>query len=203
MNKYKIGAALFILSLILIRPAVASAQHYVFEKGLNNSYTSAQDVTNPGELQYVYGILSAQPEVIDYYALQFSDYTPQVKIELLVPKKDVFKYFHPQLIFIDPTSSRVEGNLPFGFPNGAGGRVFDWVIEQTATETDPNVLETFWVGPGLIKDMASNRYVVAVYDPAGGGGRYALKIGAQKRSDTWKDKLNTLVALIRIKLSIY
>lgn len=179
------------------------AENYQFEIGGNNSYLNAQEVTSAETLQYVYGSLSTGQEIVDYYALAFKEYTPQVSVKLLV-SEGAPERFRPSLIFIDPNSSRLlGGQLPFSVPQTLGGRVFEWNNLPQTKQENPSAGEKFWVGPQFVKDMTDSRYILAVYDPQGKGGKYTLYVGAKRPDNELSRKFNSFIAFLRIKLSLY
>lgn len=179
------------------------AENYQFEIGGNNSYQEAQEITAPETLQYVYGSLSAGQDNTDYYALTFKKYTPQVSVKLLI-SQDSPERFRPNLIFIDPSSLRLlGGQLPFSVPQTLGGRVFEWKNLPQVKQENQSAGEKFWVGPQFVKDMTDAHYTLAVFDPQGKGGKYTLYIGANKPNNDFSQKLNSFMAYLRIKLSLY
>lgn len=194
--------SLFVFLIFLGSTRDMRASEYLFKVGGNNSVTNAQIIPEPKDQHYLYAKMSAGPELIDYYNLNFDDYTAQVVVELLIPKSIGKDDFRPQLIFSDPLNRYTEGVLPFNYPANLTGRVFTWG-ETARITTDVRTGEQFWVGPSFVKDMAPNKYTIAVYDPAGAGGNYVLKVGAAPKAETLKDKLFFFWSWLRIKLQLY
>ncbi len=194
----------FVFTCFLVLPvAWVEAQQYGFEKGGNNSALNAQVIENGENLQYVYGIISGGAELVDYYRVTFSHYTPNVQFSLLVPNDAKLNNFKPSLIVTDPSSTRMFGTAPFGFPPQVGGRVFPWSKEKDNLFTDDKTFEKLRIGPSVVKDVTASSYLVAVYDPTGQWGRYVLKIGAKPAVSNWKDNLRFVADFIRIKLRLY
>ncbi len=199
----KIILAAIVIWYCSMGSAVAQAAQYVFESGNNNNIYNAQTIVDPQNQQYIYGMLSKGQDTTDYYSLEFQEYTPQVQIRLLVPDKEETKNFYPSLIMTDPYARGIEGQTPFGFPVNTGARVFDWSqMEETLTR-DETMLETFRVGPSIVKDISPNKYILTVFDPGANGGKYVLEIGAKAAPNGWKTILNKITAFIRIKLYLY
>lgn len=188
------------------RTASVSAEEYVFESGHNNNVYNAQVISHPEIRKYLYGILGAGHDAADYYEFTFAGYTQQVVFELLLPDGGTKNLFHPSLAFLDPTSGQLTGggNLPFGFPANMGGRIFPWPKTQERVVTDEDVWMKLRLGPQFVKDVSPTRYMIAVYDPDGAGGRYVLHLGAGATDDASIFSLfNRLPAFFRIKLGIY
>lgn len=189
---------------LLSQTTAARAEEYVFDAGHNNKVVNAQVIPNPETKQYLYGILGAGYDTVDYYSLAFSDYTPQVVFELLVPVRQTTNPFRPSLIVLDPASKQViGGSLPFGFPTNMGGRMFPWPRTEERIVTDNDVWMKLRLGPQFIKDVSPSRYLVAVFDLEGRGGRYVLHLGAKRSADSFFSTISRLPALFRIKLDLY
>ncbi|RJR14793.1 hypothetical protein C4579_04200 [Candidatus Microgenomates bacterium] len=179
-----------------------SAAQYVFENGQNNSYINAQLISNPQEYQYVYGYISPGSDTIDYYVLDFQTFTPQMQVALLKRSLTTDTSFVPMLVFGDPQQSRFIGQAPFGFPTNLGGRTYAWNNEPEEI-TDDTMYESLLKGPAFIRDFSPQRYIVAVHDPTGVGGRYVLYLGAHEPKKTIGNQFQAFLALLRIKLNLY
>ncbi len=175
---------------------------YQFEKGGNNTLQKAHKLQNPEILQYVYGTLGAGFDTLDFYTLEFTNYTPQVTIRLLKSQKEK-EEFHPSLIFIDPNSTRMLGQVPYGVPERAGGRIFEWKNLPLQSQENSAALETFFIGPQFVKDISAGQYTLVVYDPLGHGGQYELYIGSKKQESSFTLKAQALFSFVRIKLHLY
>ncbi len=193
--------AIITLTIVFIANLVGS-EMYEFEGGNNNNYQSAQNITSPETIKFIYGSLGRGQDTVDYYALVFKQYTPQVSVALLVTQ-DSPETFRPNLIFIDPNSNHMIGQAPYGVPENMGGRIFEWPSVSNIKLENREAFEKFIVGPQLIKDMSDTHYLVAVYDPQGKGGKYTLQIGAKRPENSFKTKVHNLWSIVRIKLRLY
>lgn len=194
----------FIFLLIyFISTTSVYAQEYNFEAGGNNTYTSAQKIPQPQNLQYIYGVITKGDDKTDYYEFELVKSTAAMQISLVVPNKEEYTNFKPTLVFIDPRLEKMQGDVPFGFPTNLGGAAYPWPKGNNKVYTDELLFEDLHQGPYIRKNMPSGRYVIAVFDPMSMGGRYALLIGADKPKETIIGKFAAFWALLRIKLLIY
>jgi hypothetical protein len=199
----KLGFYLLLLTLFLCASSSVKADYYQFDGGHNNSYTTPQIITSPEQSQYIYGYLSRGEDKMDYYVLNYTEAVERAKIELLVQDKETTRDFRPSLVLVDPAQRAMYGKVPFGFPETVGGRVYPWENLAVRKTSDDTVSENFLVGPGVVKDLPQNRYVLAVFDPEGTGGKYVLHISAKKPKETIEDKFRALWAFVRIKFDLY
>jgi hypothetical protein len=186
----------FIVNVSSMRP-----DKYVFETGISNNYSTAQEINEPEYNKYIFGKLSSGSDITDYYVYNLKKIVPQFNIELLVPRTGEVNNFHPSLIIIDQSNKSVVGRVPFGFPPNIGGRVLEWEGEEKIDSSDTFL--NFWRGPNTITDLPPGEYGLAVFDPESGGGNYVIKIGAQDASESIVDLPKEIIAWLRIKLSIY
>ena len=190
------------LDLCLVK--TVQAQEYVFEAGGNNAYSSPQELKNAQNYKYIYGILTSGEGTVDYYSFELNDLTPQFHIELFVPAKTAFQDFRPSFLVTEPHTKQFSGGIvPYGLPFGLGGRIYPWEVDAGTEMTEKDAFQTVWAGPALIKDMTQNHYNIGVFDPAGRGGRYMLKVGSQSPVEGLKTWLVKLIAFIRVKTDLY
>ena len=203
MSKNLLWSLILLITLALFGMGIkpVQAETYVFDNGLNNNVAVPQIINHPENLQYVYGILGSGEDLVDYYALPFTEDVGQVNFELLV--RDSVTNFRPTLIFVDPNQRGMQGQIPFGFPPNLGGRVYPWESGEDIKQADNTMFENFLVGPNFIRDLSANRYLLAVHDPSGKGGRDILHIGAKNLPESISDKFKAVLALIRIKFLLY
>src|SRR3989344_4737707 len=88
-----VGVLFFIIFCLLVlgvgtHVEPVFAQQYIFEEGGNNSYSKSQALSDPQNLKYIYAVVTSGGDVIDFYSLKVTRFTPHVTIELLIPKKD-------------------------------------------------------------------------------------------------------------------
>ena len=194
---------LFIFMLFLLPPVKAAAQQYVFEEGANNTHINAQLIQEADKLHYLFAQLGKGSDTADYYLLDVPELSEQFVLEIYVPQEERFVNFTPSLIVTDPNIKQMQGAVPFGFPSGLGGRVFTWNQNSNDKKVSLQAFTSVWEGPKTIKDLSENKYLIAVFDPKGQGGRYVLKFGSKKSSDGVVQLLQKVFAYLRIKLQFY
>lgn len=194
---------IFVFVFILFAFVAPSfAEEYSFESGTNNSIDNAFVIPNPNKSQYVYGYISKGADTIDYYVFEPTDFLSGVGISLLtVGSSTTFK---PTLILADASSGRLFGKAPYNFPSNLGGRVLSWTDFTEMDVRDDDTFQKLVQGPTIVRDLTTQRYVLAVFDPNGIGGRYAIHIETSEKKDTGiLATLRHLIAAFRIKTSFY
>lgn len=182
----------------------ASAHEILFERGLNNSHISAEEIEETGEAKYVFGVLSKGLDTIDYYRIIPREPATQLTVELFVPTRKEYADFHPSLIFSDPLITRmIGGQIPGNFPEDFGGRIVKWPGENTNEVTETAVFSRLWVGPKRTVNLGKDSLFLAIYDPQGGGGRYVIKLGGKTEPFSLNRLWFDILAWVRIKLLIY
>lgn len=192
-----------LLILLFLFSTSALAQQYNFEVGGNNAFTSPQKILQPQNLRHIYGLLTVGEDKVDYYTFELDKAIANMQISLLINDKNENASFKPSLLFIDPRVKTMQGEPPFGFPRNLGGTVYSWPQGKSKLFRDEVIIETYREGPKLSKSLPEGKYVIAVFDPEGKGGRYVLLVGGQKPKETIADKFASLWAFVRIKLNIY
>ena len=198
-----ISLFIFFCLAFFVLPVGSLAQTYVFEGPVHNSFTTSQVISHAENKQYIYGYLSRGIDTADYYTLDFTEYSPQVQLSLLVPDNEQSKTFRPSLIFTDSGLSKMFGELPFGFSANIGGRVYVWDENTEDKIKDAAVSENLLQGPSFIKDFSQKQYTIAVYDPAGRGGRYVIAVGNKITDRGFSGFFEKIVAYLRVKFSLY
>lgn len=186
--------------MIIVFSRPTYAVKYVFEKGLNNNFTSAEEIVQPDYFQYLYGMISQGETVADFYKFTLKETQPDFIIRLLVSEKENQRQFQPTLVFVDANSRDTIDNLPIYFPPDLKGKVYVWKENGNLIDNYAGKLVS---GVVFSKNLSAGTYFLVVFDPQGRGGRYVVNIGAKLPTDTWQDKISSLFNLLRIKLFLY
>lgn len=194
---------LVIVILFIMRLRANTIQDIVFEEGLNNLATHAEEIKRPEKVTYLFGVLSKGSDAADYYTILPGDSFSELSIELLVPAQNEYAQFHPSLVWTDPYAAKMTGGIPPDFPQTLGGRVYKWPEERVAEVTEKLAFSQLWAGPKLLTSLGNESRLFAVYDPEGRGGRYVVKFGQGKEMFSLTNILPNLLPWLRIKLLIY
>jgi|SRR3989344_4681947 len=201
LRSFLLFCLIVLLGQLSIMPA--RADYYLFEEGGHNSYGTPFVIGDPSYFQYVYGIISRGEGVVDYYEVTTQTRIPNFHIELMVQDKPGRRDLHPHVIVVEPNAARMIGEVPFGFPINARGRVYEWRTGSETKRVDETIWENLLVGQSVVRDLMPPRLIIAVFDPDNKGGRYILRLGAEKPVETINYRLGQLSALLRVKLDLY
>lgn len=163
----------------------------------------------------VYGTL-ATDSAFDAWLLEVSE-AVATPIQALVPKRVEYAGFRPSFSLVGPglTTTGVTPDfiterldVAYGASEAADGRpgvvnVRDPGMTPRSTFYEPFSFTSYYRGGETTVDLVpGNRYYLVVYDPAGGGGEYALGIGRAEEFTLW-DAASSVVAVVRVKLGLY
>lgn len=200
MNKLFFKLLPLILFIIFV-PEIWAATYDFQKEGITNM-SNSQKITNPENYHYIYGFLGKGADTLNYYEFNLSAYSPNMQISLMIPESEKNTNFHPGMVIINPYLPSTSSQLPYGFPYGVSGAVYEWG-ESTGNFYNKEIMQNLLVGPTFTEALTEGNYKIAIFDPGGMGGRYVLKVGAKEGQQSVVDTLKLIWVIFRTQLNIY
>ena len=183
MRKYWLITLFFVGMLT----SITAAKYIPYVEPLDGDWG---DVANPWQMpgSYIaglYGRLSTYGDV-DVIAFEFNRPTSEWWLDVVIPVcGEHFAPFSPSVALIGPGLTAPE-ELPFALPDGMGAMIFDDGEEIPISESDNylfsgDVQQAVHFEPAEILD--SGTYLIAVWEPNGHTGAYALSTGGTHPED--------------------
>lgn len=171
--------ALVIGGILLLSWAMMLSHTPVFEKGLTNTYAAAQTITDPLQPWAIFGKIDRLHEP-DHYTFIAKD-AMELKVQLLVPKKEKFEEFRPSVVLIGPGfsgDSAIIGELP---PLAGAIDMIADDEDYRKIMSDKFTFTKYWKGPTQTIDISEEgQYYIVVIPNDDEMGNYVLRIGEQK-----------------------
>lgn len=167
------------LSGPLIFTSVALAHRPTFSAGSATDANSAYEIKEPDVSQVVYHELTDDAQHLWLTFQGDKDY--MLFVQIGVPVLDRLKDYRPAVVLLGPGLPEVE--LPFGIPEGLGGKVIN-----TDDVTEPRFFHERFTDTRswILKEVdvslpASGRYFLVAYHPTGEPGKVWVSVGKLER----------------------
>jgi hypothetical protein len=176
------------LALISASPSDAHKPLQIGGTARGHSLETAQTIPDPA-VSWVLYLEMRRPGQVDYFKF-WGRAGAVVPIQLGVPKTPALQHFRPVAVVIGPGVQGMRATDSVMMPPGSGAATLRFASPRPETYYERFTRTTSWVTPWYRTPLAeSGTYYVAVYDPAGGTGKYFLAVG-EKEAFTFWDWLN-------------
>lgn len=169
------------LVLLVLVGGSASAHRPLFVETENTGPDRPVAIPNPQISWAVYARLASG--MTEYYEFSVPEEGMELFAQLLVPAPAPVD-FRPSLVLIGPGLDPADPGVPVEIPPGMGAVVLPWQEKELFFE--PFTQTRYHMAEELRTDLAQRKFLLAIFEPQGKGGKYTLAVGEEERW-SWRD----------------